>query len=98
VSLPPSAAQLIETLQLRPLPREGGYYRGPDGLAGQTPQVLVPAGVWQGSVLRPGGRYALLGTTMAPGFAFADYEAGDARQLTASYPTFARWIERLCPH
>jgi predicted cupin superfamily sugar epimerase len=70
---------------------------GPDILAGQGPQVVVPAGVWQGSVLRPGGRYALLGTTMAPGFDFADYQAGDRARLTASYPTFAEWIDRLCP-
>jgi predicted cupin superfamily sugar epimerase len=54
--------------------------------------------VWQGSTLRPGGRYALLGTTMAPGFEFADYEAGDRDQLTACHPAFAEWISRLCPN
>ena len=70
---------------------------GPDVLAGQSPQVVVPAGVWQGSALRPGGRYALLGTTMAPGFDFADYAAGGRQQLTAGYPAFAGWIDRLCP-
>jgi predicted cupin superfamily sugar epimerase len=163
----PTAAQLIEALQLRPLPLEGGYYReiyraarrlpagagdrslftaiyylltpetcsalhrlpadevfhfylgdpvemlllgppgsdpagrlvvlGPDVIAGEAPQVVVPAGVWQGSALRPGGHFALLGTTMAPGFEFADYEAGDRDQLAAHYPAFTKWIDRLCP-
>src|SRR5438046_10492032 len=45
---------------------------GPDVLAGQSPQVLVPRGVWQGRYLLPGGAYALLGTTLAPAFDFAD--------------------------
>jgi hypothetical protein len=70
---------------------------GPDLLAGQSPQVVVPAGVWQGSVLRPGGRYALLGTTMAPGFDCADYEAANRVLLSSCYPAFADWINRLCP-
>src|SRR5438552_12492651 len=41
---------------------------GPDLLAGQQAQVLVRRGVWQGSMLEPGGRFALLGCTVAPGF------------------------------
>lgn len=41
---------------------------------GQTCQAVASAGHWQGSRLMPGGRWALLGTTMAPGFAFADFE------------------------
>ena len=36
-------------------------------LAGQQVQFVVPAGAWQGSRLMPGGSFALLGTTMAPG-------------------------------
>ncbi|HEV2066447.1 MAG TPA: cupin domain-containing protein [Thermomicrobiales bacterium] len=34
----------------------------------QQVQQLVPAGSWQGLRLRDGGRFALLGTTMSPGF------------------------------
>jgi predicted cupin superfamily sugar epimerase len=37
-----------------------------------APQVVVPRGVWQGAALAPGGAWALLGTTVAPGFAFDD--------------------------
>ena len=68
---------------------------GSDLLAGQRPQVLVPGGVWQGAHLEDGGRFALLGTTMAPGFAYPDYETGDRAALTGRYPEFAELIRRL---
>jgi predicted cupin superfamily sugar epimerase len=70
---------------------------GPDVLGGQRPQAVVPAGVWQGSALRPGGAFALLGTTVAPGFDFADYEAADPAALAAAFPAFANHIARLAP-
>lgn len=54
---------------------------------GQHVQSIAPAGVWQGSRLCPGGRFALLGTTMAPGFDLRDYEHGDRDALLASFPT-----------
>lgn len=41
---------------------------GPDLAAGELVQHVVPAGWWQGTQLAPGGAWALLGTTMAPGF------------------------------
>jgi predicted cupin superfamily sugar epimerase len=68
---------------------------GPDVLGGQQVQAIVPAGVWQGSILRPGGSFALLGTTMAPGFDFADFEAGRRGELAARHPAFAGWVARL---
>jgi uncharacterized protein len=88
----------VEMLQLGPLPRDGGRIitLGPDILAGQHVQTVVPAGVWQGSLLREGGSFALLGTTMAPGFDFADYEAGERSVLAAAFPEFAERIGRLC--
>src|SRR4051794_16700081 len=68
----------VELLLLGPAPPPSGQVvtLGPDVLAGEAPQAVVPAGAWQGSALRPGGRLALLGTTVAPGFEFADYEPG----------------------
>ncbi|HYQ92594.1 MAG TPA: cupin domain-containing protein, partial [Candidatus Competibacteraceae bacterium] len=41
---------------------------GPALEAGQQPQVMAPHGVWQGSRLKPGGHYALMGTTLAPAY------------------------------
>jgi predicted cupin superfamily sugar epimerase len=59
---------------------------GQDLLNGQQVQFVVPRGVWQGSRLMPGGRFALVGTTMAPGYTDADYEQGDRSTLLAKYP------------
>ncbi len=88
----------VEMLQLGPTPEDGGQIvtLGPDVLAGQQVQTVVPAGVWQGSTLRTSGAFALMGTTMAPGFDFADYEAADRAALSAAYPVFAERIARLC--
>jgi predicted cupin superfamily sugar epimerase len=89
----------VEMLQLAPTPEDGGRIvtLGSDVLTGQEVQTVVPAGVWQGSILRAGGAFALMGTTMAPGFDFADYEAAQRDVLSAAYPTFAERIRRLCP-
>jgi uncharacterized protein len=88
----------VEMLQLDPRRGEARVVvLGSDLLAGQRPQVVVPGGVWQGSRLRPGGAFALLGTTMAPGFDFADYEDADAAALAAAFPAFTESIHRLCP-
>ena len=45
--------------------------------------------------LRPGGRLALLGTTMAPGFDPADFEAGEREPLLSAYPAFREMIVEL---
>jgi predicted cupin superfamily sugar epimerase len=68
---------------------------GSDILAGQRPQWVVPAGVWQGTHLEPGVDFALLGATVAPGFDFADYEQASRAQLISQYPNFAQAIHRL---
>jgi uncharacterized protein len=59
-------------------------------------QLTVPAGTWMGARVAAGGRWALCGTTMAPGFVPADYEGGDADALCARYPAVADHIRALC--
>lgn len=39
---------------------------------GERPQIVVPAGAWQGA--RPLGAYTLVGCTVAPGFEFSSFE------------------------
>ena len=58
-------------------------------------QLTVPRLTWQGLHLRPGGRFALLGTTMAPGFDERDFELGDRDALAESFPAFRERIIRL---
>jgi hypothetical protein len=48
---------------------------GPDVGAGQRPQAVVEAGVWQWA--RPLGRYALVGATVTPAFTFEGFELRD---------------------
>ncbi len=87
----------VEMLQLRPDGSAGIIVLGPDLEAGMRPQVVVPGGTWQGSRLRAGGRWALLGTTMAPGFAPQDYEPGDPDVLAGTYPEQQERIRALAP-
>jgi len=68
---------------------------GGDVEAGQTPQVVVPRGVWQGCRLAPGGSWALMGTTVAPAFDREDYEPGDRDALIRAYPECAGLIRLL---
>jgi hypothetical protein len=68
---------------------------GPDLDAGQCVQHVAPRGAWQGSRLVPGGRFALLGTTMAPGFDPEDYESGVREGLITSHPDAADIIRAL---
>ena len=68
---------------------------GSDLANGQVPQTVAPAGWWQGSRVIPGGQYALLGTTMCPGFADADYEHADAPALKERYPNASGIIDLL---
>lgn len=85
----------VRMLQLGPDGSGRTIVLGPDLFAGQQVQVVVPRGVWQGSVLEPGGAFALLGCTVAPGFEYVDYEHGRREELRRAYPQFADWIERL---
>lgn len=89
------AGQPVKMLQLHGDGRGAEIILGPDVLAGQRPQVLVPCGVWQGSFLMEGGAYALLGCTVAPGFEYADYEHGNRAELLTQYPAYTELITRL---
>ena len=62
-------------------------------VAGQRPQVVVPAGVWQGSSTC--GEWTLLGTTMAPPYADEGFELGRRDDLVADWPSAAERIAEL---
>jgi uncharacterized protein len=85
----------VEMLLLHPDGRSEEVRLGSDVLGGEHVQFVVPRGVWQGSRLRAGGTFALLGTTMAPGFDPADYEGGDRQRLIDAYPAAAVLIRAL---
>jgi len=85
----------VEMVQLFPDGSGKVLQIGSDLLQGMTPQVLAPQGVWQGSRLVPGVRFALVGGTVAAGFAYEDFEIGERAALLATYPDFEAWILAL---
>jgi uncharacterized protein len=84
-----------EMLILKPDTTGESLLMGQDIASGMRLQHVVPGGVWQGSRLAPGGKFALLGTTMAPGFDPADFELGARGELTARYPAYAELLAAL---
>jgi predicted cupin superfamily sugar epimerase len=82
----------VEMLQLKPDRTGERIVLGPDIRNGMRLQSVVSGGLWQGSRLLPGGRWALLGTTMSPGFEFEDYTPGVREALLDSYPAYRELI------
>jgi uncharacterized protein len=68
---------------------------GGDLTAGAAFQHVVPAGSWFGALPAEGGRFSLVGCTVAPGFDFADFELAGRDALLAEYPRHQDWIRRL---
>jgi predicted cupin superfamily sugar epimerase len=85
----------VEMLQLYPDGRSAVFTLGPDLAAGQQVQLVVPAGVWQGTRLAGEGKMALLGCTVTPGFDFADYRGGSFAELASRWPAEAGRIRKL---
>jgi len=83
----------VELLLLGPPPAAVVHRLGPDLATGQRPQVVVPAGTWQTARLQRGGRFALMGTTVAPGFESTDFEPGSPELLRPAYPAFSSWFD-----
>ena len=85
----------VEQLLLYPDGRSKLVILGPDILGDQNVQIVVPHGIWQGSHMLPGGKYALLGTTMAPGYEHDEFVLGRRDDLTSKYPQDADLIQKL---
>lgn len=68
---------------------------GTDIHLGQRPQIVIPKGHWQGTKLLPGGKWALLGTTMTPGYHQAGFELATEADLQ-HFPADIRRIGTTC--
>lgn len=66
---------------------------GPSIVDGERPQVVVPAGTWQGS--SSSDAWTLVGTTTAPPFAWEHFTLGDRAALSSRYPGAADRIRQL---
>jgi uncharacterized protein len=85
----------VEMLQLYPNGHSALFILGPDLSAGQHVQLVVPAGVWQGTRLLGDGKVALLGCTVTPGFDYADYHSASYDELAAKWPAETGRIRAL---
>jgi uncharacterized protein len=85
----------IELLLLHPDGGDELVILGQDVLAGQRVQTVVPAGVYMGARLQPGGEFGVYGNTMAPGFVLTDFEAATAEELITGWPRQADLIRAL---
>lgn len=69
---------------------------GADVTRGETPQLAVPAGHWQGARLAGTGHgYALLGCTVTPPWTPAGFKLGARDALTSAFPQHAAAIARF---
>ena len=89
------AGDPVEMLQLFPDGTGRKVILGGDLTAGQQVQTVVPRGVWQGSRLVSGGKVALLGCTVSPGFEYEDYESGNRADLTRAWEEWTEAIAKL---
>lgn len=85
----------VEMLMLKSDGSAEALLLGQNVLSGMRVQYTVPGCTWQGSRLAPGGKFALMGTTMAPGFNPQAYEPGQRDALSAQYPAYAPLIAFL---
>ena len=85
----------VEMLYLLPDGSGRTITLGQDITKGMQLQGVVKKEVWQGSRLCADGQFALLGTTLSPGFESSDYESGQRERLIADYPQFKNLIRVL---
>jgi predicted cupin superfamily sugar epimerase len=87
----------LRLVLLHPGGRSEDVILGPDVLAGQRVQFVVPAGTWQAGHWLGGGAmgWSLFGCTVVPAFDSTMFEGGTVAELLAGWPERARDIERL---
>lgn len=85
----------VELVLLHPDGTSNIHILGQNLLDNEVCQVVIPQQTWQGARLEPGGSWALMGCTVAPGFEFADCELAEKTLLMHQYPAMQPWIECL---
>jgi len=85
----------VTMLQLHPKGSSEVITLGQDIFNDQRVQVTVPKNSWQGCFLNEGGKFALMGTTIAPGFEFADFELAQREELLRQHPNQRELILKL---
>ena len=68
---------------------------GSDLRAGMMPQLFIPGSTFHMARLKPGGSFALLGSTEWPGVEPEDVELGNHDKLVAAYPAWKDQINKF---
>lgn len=85
----------VEMLLLYPRGKSRIICLGSNIFKGEKVQFVVPHGVWQGSYIKTGGKFSLMGCSMSPGFDISDFELGERETLTRLYPEKYDLINKL---
>jgi uncharacterized protein len=86
------------TLVVHVIEADGRYFEiqlGSDPEDGDVLQGVVKAGCWFASEVKDGKWFGLVGSTVAPGFDFEDFELAGHEELVRSYPQHRELIARL---
>jgi uncharacterized protein len=91
------AGDPVELVQIEPRTGELKQARlGPDVAGGDRPQVIVPAGVWQGArIATVNAGWSLLGCTLAPPWNERHFILGERGALLREFPDRAAWVRAL---
>lgn len=87
----------IDSLLIYPDGSFRKFIMGPDLQNGQVLQLMVPAGTWQGHRVCTDKNYALIGSTMTPGYSDEDFELGLRSDLCKQFPFLSNeitWLTR----
>jgi len=70
---------------------------GKDILNGEKCQHIVEKNCWQGSLLKEGGVFALMGATVTPAFELEQYQSASPykKELLEKYPEMSDFIKKL---
>ena len=85
-------------IQLHVISPSGEYVKhliGRELNAGETPQLVVPAGCWFASEVVIENNFSLVGCTVSPGFDFRDFEMRSRKELIAMFPEQEEIISKL---
>lgn len=85
----------LESLRLMPDGSGRTVRLGLNMAEGDAVQDVILANVWQGTRLRPGGRWSLVSCIVAPEFRWSDFTLGDRAELVKKYPLFEPQIHAL---
>lgn len=61
----------------------------------QSLQTVVSSNVWQGTQLVTGGKWALLGCSVAPGFDYADFDIKTQKEFLNLFPQHEEVVKRF---